>query len=304
MAIPKQQSEGIVVAIWAEEKCHKTSMALSFPKPIYHFDLDVGGFRRAAWREPIPEWMRKGWVISKSYPIPIQADKLMGPAVGTTQGKFTVKMPKKLFGYRETWQSIMADFIGLLDEDSIRTIVIDSATELWKIAHRTELQIKQEKQFAADPKLPDEKVRESLQSMEYGPPNDRMRNLLYAARAKGKNLVLTHYPTPVYASKMDEKGQMISYDTGAVQMDGFKDTPKLVDLILKLKLEKVVVNPEADKKDQQKDWMSSATIDVCGLPGLGTSVQGLTLPARYSAIRDLADNLGYQMEPEFPEEAV
>jgi len=36
-----------IVAICANEGACKTTMALSFPKPLVHFDTDVGGFRRA-----------------------------------------------------------------------------------------------------------------------------------------------------------------------------------------------------------------------------------------------------------------
>ena len=32
----------MIVAIWGSEKTCKTTMALTFPKPLYHFDLDVG----------------------------------------------------------------------------------------------------------------------------------------------------------------------------------------------------------------------------------------------------------------------
>jgi len=290
MVKPKK---GIVVAILAEEKCWKTSMGLSFPKPLYHFDLDVGGFDRAAWRPPIPEMIEMGLIVSKSYPIMIQVERLRGAEVTKSASGLTVRMPKRLIGYRETWQDIMSDYLELI-ESPFRTLMFDSATQLWKIAHKTELQIKQEKQIAKTPGISDYDVRESLQSIEYGAPNDRMSSIIYAARVKGKNLILTHYLTAVYASKVNDRGELISYDTGNVKMDGFNDTTKLVDIVLKLSMKEVVENG-------QKEWKSLATITTCGLPGLGTSVTGLTIDASYSALRDLADNLGYKMEAEIPE---
>ena len=39
-----------IVADCGDEGTGKTTMALTFPKPLVHFDIDVVGFRRAAWR--------------------------------------------------------------------------------------------------------------------------------------------------------------------------------------------------------------------------------------------------------------
>ena len=80
-----------IVAIVGEEGTGKSSMALSFPKKLIHFDIDVGGFSRAAWRLPKDTRVKvlradekltdtdisELDIISKPYPRPLQLDKLL-----------------------------------------------------------------------------------------------------------------------------------------------------------------------------------------------------------------------------------
>ena len=126
----------MIIALWGSEKSWKTTMALTFPKPLYHFDLDCGGFDRAAWRVDTSE------IKSKSYPTPVQMEKLMGQ----TKEGISVKFPKKIIGIKEIWQRIVLDFVEVCSSDN-KTIVLDSATQLWSICHRGYLQEVQERQI-------------------------------------------------------------------------------------------------------------------------------------------------------------
>ena len=76
-------------------------MALTFPRPIVHMDLDVGGYSRAAWR------IDTSGITSKPYPTPIQMEKLMGQK---KEGA-TIRFPKKIIGVKEVWQQIVIDFV-------------------------------------------------------------------------------------------------------------------------------------------------------------------------------------------------
>lgn len=257
----------IVIAIWGAEKTWKSSMALSFPKPLYHFDLDVGGFARAVWRLS-PEDIAA--ITSKSFPTPLQLEKLLG----AQKDKVTLRFPRKIIGIKEVWQKFVLDFVDAVQKPEIKTIVIDSGTQLWSIAHQGYLQELQERQLAVSPGLDENKLREKLLPVEYGEPNSRMRSIIYSARSHTKHLVITHYPRDVYAQRVGQQG-IEEYKTGEIEPDGFKDTQKLVDI--------VVVT------EQSRNGEVFAKITRCGLPGLGTKATGLTLPEpSYKGIMDLA----------------
>lgn len=257
----------MIVAIWGEEKSGKSTMALTFPRPIKHFDLDVGGYDRAAWR------IDKAGVDSKSYTLPIQIEKMMGSTSPS------IRLSKRVIGYREVWQDIIKDFVDACQDSTVQTIVIDSSTQLWVICHTALLQEKQERQKAEKPTLPDHMLRERLQPVEF--PNERMRSLIYTARSCGKNLVLTHYPRNIYKTKFDNKGELVEYKSDDIEPDGFKDTQKLVD---------IVVWTEA--KRNKDGWEASAKITRCGLEGLGFAAVGLEITPTYQGILDLREALG------------
>lgn len=266
-----------VVAVCGDEGTGKTTMALTFPKPLRHFDVDVGGYRRAAWRLEVEG------VESKSYPRPIQIEKLKGQT-GTPSTR--VKIPKKVEGMKEIWQQIVDDFVVACTDTAVKTIVIDSATLLWNICHQSHLQELQERQLIQwrnrNPRTPfdENEYRERLQPVEYGPANDKMRTILHTARSFQKNLVLTHYPTDEYGTIADGKGNMVEGKTGLKILDGFKETGKLVDLILWLKVKELLIE---GKKIKQP----TATITKCGIEGMGLDAVGLEVPATYEGIINL-----------------
>jgi len=270
-----------ITAICGDEGTGKTSMALTFPKPLRHFDIDVGGYRRAIWR------LSSEGVESKGYPRPIQISKLMG-SQGTPTTRISI--PKKVEGMKELWQQIVTDFVAACTDTEVKTIVIDSATLLWNICHQSHLQELQEKQLAihkkAKPNIPfdENDYRERLQPMEYGPANDRMRTILHTARSFSKNLVLVHYPTDEYGTIPDSKGNMVEGKTGAIIIDGFKETKKLVDLVVWTSIKETM---NAGVKEKQP----VAKITKCGLEGAGLAAVGLEVPATYEGIVNLVNLL-------------
>jgi len=263
-----------IVADCGDEGTGKTTMALTFPKPLVHFDIDVGGYRRAAWRLPVDG------IVSKSYPKPFQLDKLLGQ---TGSPSTRVMIPKKVEGMKELWQQIVQDFVDACMNSEVKTIVMDSATLLWNICHQSHLQELQERQLVQwrnrNPKVPfdENEYRERLQPIEYGPANDKMRTILHTARSFQKNLVLTHYPTDEYGAIPDGKGNVVEGKTGNKIMDGFKETLKLSDLVVWLSVK------EKSEKGV-KTRMPIARITKCGLEGMGLDAVGLEIPATYEGI--------------------
>jgi hypothetical protein len=252
-----------VIVLWGDEGCWKTTFGLSYPKPIVHLETDVGGFNRAAWRIDT-----KG-ITSTTYTPPV-------PMEESGVKKITVKFPKKLMGIKELWQQIFLDYVRACRDPKVSTIVIDSATELWTICHRGYLQELQENQLAAG--KTEAQIRENLIPVEYADPNARMRQLINAAKSYQKYLVLTHYSKDVYVTV--QKGDKTeSMPSGEITIDGFKDTGKLVDLVVRLDLTKT---GEVEAKIVKK----------CALAGMGTTALGMTLPEpSYQGLVDLRNML-------------
>ena len=270
--------DNIICAICGDEGTGKTTMAITFPKPLRHFDVDVGGFRRAIWR--LEKAGEAEGIESKGYPRPIQMGKLMG-----TQGSPSTRIavPKKVEGMKELWQQIVTDFVAACMDAEVKTIVIDSATLLWNICHSSHLEELQERQLARhkakNPNRPfdENDYRERLQPMEYGPANDRMRTILHTARSYQKNLVLAHYPTDEYGMIPDSKGTMVEGKTGKRIIDGFKETKKLVDLVVWTSIKETTNAGVTEKQPVCK-------ITKCGLEGAGLAAVGLEVPASYDGI--------------------
>jgi hypothetical protein len=279
----------ITAIVWGLEGSGKTTVGLTFPKPLFHMELDLGGFERSIWRlEDGPDRVRverleadtnlktvkwKDWdVINKPYVVPIQMEKLMGVKKEGT----TVRFPRQVIGYKELWQRFVIDYVYVCQQSAVKTIQIDSTT-LWSICHTSLLQEKQEVQLAGGMSTGDSKFREKLQPVEF--PNDRMRSLINTADGCGKNLVLIHYPRNIYRQKINPRtGEIMDYKSEDIEPDGFKQTTQLADIVIWTMVEK---------------GSPVAKISIkCGVPGLGMQAVGLQLPEpSYDGLEQLVKSM-------------
>ena len=286
-----------IVAICGDEGTGKSTMALSYPKPLFHMDLDVGGFRRAAWRleglrikvlnadeelESI-DWAEYD-IVSKPYPKPIQMGKLLGQKIDVSTRNLII--PKKVEGMKDLWQKIIIDFVKVGQTPEVRSINMDSATMLYNVCHNSHLEELQERQYLrwkkehSNTPFDENDYRERLQKHEYGPAFDRMRTVLHTARSYTKNLILTHYPTDEYGPMPDSKGNIVQDKTGVKILDGFKETVRLSDLVVWTRINESTKNGVTTR-------LPYAKITKCGIAGMGLSVVGLEIPATYEGIINL-----------------
>lgn len=306
-----------VTAICGDEGTCKTTMALTYPTPIFHMDVDVGGFRRASWMFEPPR--RTGMrvkelnagedisqiditqfdIISKPYPRPLQLEKMMGVmSSGTTPSTRVVKVPKKVVGMKELWQSIITDFANICQQP-VGTIVVDSNTMFYNVCHQArlqELQEIQEYKWRTDPgtkgqQIPEDEYRERLQPIEYGVAYDRMKAVYHTARGYRRELVLTHYPTDEYGKVPDPRGTggLVDGKTGNKVMDGYKDTGKLSDLVVWLSI-KVTTPPQDPRKPGPPPppvMEPIAKIHKCGIRGMGLDAKSKNIPASYQGVMNL-----------------
>ncbi len=302
-----------ITAIVGEEGSCKSTMGLSFPKPLFHFEIDFGGFNRAAWRlskenpsiriyrcktdEDITKIDFSAFdVITKPYPKPLQVNKLLGQLTDKTTSVPSIRriqQPKKVEGMKELWQTFITDFVYICQQDTV-TQMIDSATALWNIDHNCRLQELQEiqeykwKMDSRTKMIPfdENEYRERLQPIEYGQPNDRMTTILQTSRSFQKNLVLTHYPTDEYGQISDGKGGMTEGKTGSQVIDGFKHTGKLCDLIAWTSVKELShFDPKLKKNVTVKTPV--AKITKCGIEGMGLDAVGKEIAANFDAIISL-----------------
>ena len=210
----------MIVAIEGESKTGKTSLSLTFQKPLHHLDLDPGGFERAARR--FQAEVSSGSIKHTTYFTPLQAIK---EKIGGAEKAGMVFLPtKRLKGYKELWYKLLGDYFTCLESKTIRVVVFDPFTAVWELCRHGYLQELQERQD------PNEKPRERLQPIEHGIPNTRMKSLLDAGREAGKDLVLVHSMTDVYEKRLVD-GRVEEIVTGR-DFAGWKYLESLVDLLL------------------------------------------------------------------------
>jgi len=217
----------MIVGIWGNDKTGKSSLALSFPKPMLYMEFDLGGFERAKQGRPqIRKDFEEGLITYKTYMVPLQG----------IPDNVTFKPSKVITGMKEFWYSFLQDYIGFLDaKNGIVTGIIDTGTLLWETIATAFLQEKQEQQLDAHGNLIDtrKELRTSLLPIEYREPNIRMRGLLYQARVHNKNLILTHHSRDVYASRPNPRtGAFEEVKTDQKERAGFASLGDSTDWML------------------------------------------------------------------------
>ena len=225
----------MITAIWGLEKSCKTTLGLTWPKPLKHFDFDLG-YERASHRF-------KGQDIASSKHItPIQ-------------------LGARLYGCKELWYKFITDYNKTLEDKSTATVMVDTATQLWEVCRMAYLQEKQENQ------APNERLRQSLIPVEYAEPNARMKSIIQAARQHDKHLVLIHYARDEYITRQDpDTGQLKDVRSGKLEIDGFKWTEGLVDLVVHTYIQRTL--------DKRGDTTGMAPWGVITLSGLDLGMVG------------------------------
>lgn len=209
----------IVCGIWGNDKTGKSSLALTFPKPMLYMEFDLGGYDRAKY----------GYNGMGITPRDLEASgdivimQYVAPWQGIIDGA-TVRPSKIIIGIKELWYKFLGDYINkFLSDPKFVTGVFDTGTLLWEMDHTAYLQEKQEVQLDPQGNLkPNERLRVSLKGVEYREPNIRMRGLVYHARVQGKNLVLTHHSRDEYKPMFNSTtGVLEDTKTGKRERAGF-----------------------------------------------------------------------------------
>ena len=133
---------------------------------------------------------------------------------------------------QEFWNTIIKDYNNALEDEKVKTVVIDTASAVWearRMAYLAEIR-------EHDPN------RKSLIPQEYFVPNRDMKMLITQAALHKKILIVVHHTREEY----DNNGR----PTGEEVPDGFKYTGDLVDVELWM---------------NKKNGVITGTIYTCGL---------------------------------------
>lgn len=254
----------------------KSTIALSIPGNKFVFDLEQGMHR--AQQQYQDEEL-----------------ELWTPAIDLSV--LTHFKGDRVVGKKERWLEFTEKYIEVLKRDDIQVIIWDTAKELWTCCHQSILQEKQDKQLedarAKAPNLPLDQVedkvewRQSLLSIEYSMPNERMAAMINFARAFNKDLVLINHERDIYGPTMI-KGQIEMMPTGRKELDGYKHTLDLADwVVITTREDKIIAGSTLNT-----EIIFKARVDKCplGAQVVGQTLTNLTLPAALTLANALAGN--------------
>lgn len=205
------------LATWGDIKTCKTTLGLTFPKPIIMLDLDRG-FHRAKQR------------FTQFKILELQIGEALSLAHIDSGAEIIVvpyQVPIKFPGQRspETltlWNQIIQDVRTGCGHPLVRTIYYDTGSVLWLLCREAHL----------ERILSENANRQTLNQYEYTKPNAEMRALYTMPKAWGKNLIIAHHMSPKY-EEVQKSGNALGTEkqqTGWT-WDGWNRVGGVVDVI-------------------------------------------------------------------------
>jgi len=259
--------DNLLLCVWGDIKTAKTTLALSFPTPIFHIDLDFS-FRRA-----IPRFEDQYSVLALSDDKPV-TEALLGSAdIITKQYQLPIKLSRgAVKGSLNLWEKqLVPDFITAVTSSNIKSIIVDTGSVMWKLD--TDAQLDRVQQAASK----NNRTRENLIQIEYSQPNMEMRGLIGAVRTYGKNLCMTHHIGGIYQDHLTAQGKE-SIRVGDT-WDGFNHLGALVDVVIKTSIDKTTPGSIIPVGD----------IETCGY---SLEAEGIKLPyPSYTSLLGLINGL-------------
>lgn len=221
----------MICGLWGEDKTCKSTLALSFPKPMVVMEFDIGGFNRACRNLPhlpVRDWLSQGLIKYEAYTLPMMFGKF-------DPTNLTMKPSKLVVGMKELFYEFASNYIKHLQDKDLATIVIDTATILKTVTDDCYLQELQERQMPINPTTgigsDGKPLRSQLQQIEYKEPNNRTRGIYYNAKSHNKNLVLVHHARDEYKPQLQRDGTIANSPTGKRERSGFSTLGDSADII-------------------------------------------------------------------------
>lgn len=221
----------LIVNVEGKQKSGKTHFALTAPGPIAYFGLDIG------------EEGVVGKFVSLGKEIYSADDKIRVPnVISMTPAGPTIDAAP-------AWDKMKQAVTAACDSKFIRTIVWDTATEVWELIRLA--------RFG--------KLTQVLPVM-YGPVNAEMRGLLRLAYDSDKNFILLHKLKNEYVN--DKR-------TGNLERAGFSDTEYIVQVNLRTFYDSEAQEFGVEVVNARQNMQLCGEVytgDLCSFPMLATMI--------------------------------
>ena len=220
----------MLISLEGEEATGKTTFAYTAPLKVVGFSFDMGA-QRALFgaKADLFEGLTIGIIPYVEPPKPGSAALAQWKDYDIT----VYEMPRpvqldaiKVRGARALWAYFIQLFVEAMQDPTVHSVALDTATIARRVRVDAHLEALQD---AAGPK---DKMRERLLQIEYGTPNDAIRDLYNLAQGTKKNLIATHHLTNEYKDHINSKGDREQVITGNRVLEGLAGTYRFVDVAL------------------------------------------------------------------------
>lgn len=229
----------MILSISGEAKSGKTTFAYTAPKKVVGFSFDIGA-DRALYGVKYEQFKDLAidiipWVKPEHHPTDGSTfrDEILERRCWADNDITIYQLPQQIqltdvvIGARQQWQAFLVLYQTALLDESVRTIVIDTASLARRSVADAWLQELQENDPA--------KKRKQLIQIEWGKPNEAIRNIYSLTAATGKNLVVVHHLKDERRTVTNRSGQVDSVPTGKRILEGLGESERFWDVGIRTK---------------------------------------------------------------------
>lgn len=236
----------MILSLEGEEANGKTTMLYTGPGPIVGFAFDMG------WQRALMGGQAKLFEGMKIEAVPYSGSvNAVWKSSGADITIFELPQPIQLDnvrvkGARELWDNFLILMVEALQDPNLGSVVVDTMTVARRIKADAYLQTLQEKWIAEhpnvpagtyyDPRNPQDKMRERLIQIEYGPVNDAIRDIYTTCQGLHRNLAVSHHLTDERVSREirqpDGSVRTEQVISGRRILEGLAQTHRYVDIAM------------------------------------------------------------------------
>ena len=228
----------MLLSIEGEEATAKTTLAYTAPKPIVGFNFDLG-MDGAIYGTQFDKYFKGLKIETVKYntngnggPPGVAKLSKKGYDILVYDLPQPIQLtPANIAGCMELWNYFIQLFSEAALSDDVQTIVIDTATILRRVKADAYLQELQE----------GSKPRKQLLQIEWGHPNDAIRNIYSLMAGLGKNLIIVHHLTDHYVPVTNSRGEVDTAPDGTRVLEGLAHTYRFVDIAVRQEKKKAEI---------------------------------------------------------------